>query len=544
MHASRPCAPALSLPNLPPAKLVRGDAAQTSLVALPRPPERCPDHALDERVFEQSIGQRRAPRRHRNGGAKERQSEEWSASYLWAHDARGRLPFLLRVGPPRVEGGNFCLRYALDHADRPRAVLTSHRSHCELSSCRPDPARPQVPEMAVALADSPVAAHHRGWNVRGEKVWITRLFDADVFDLLEMPLSPVERQLLCYRTAQAALTVCARLHPHDIGHGDIKAENFFWSGNGDVVLGDFDLAFTSDPSSPAFERRWRGTPTYMAPEAHDLFGQQASVKSDLFSLGLTLMSIWSPERFDDFVVEPDDVADVPGATALMPLDAAIEDRHALLSAWLKALGSQAPAAFAAHCQARWGPRWRALTSLSQDLWSADPALARLICFGLLPLRAERRGEAGALLDELEGLIDAHGSLANALGVQAAGAGPSSPTPRQAYEARSRQLFARLRGGSPDSELCQRDLARLGQYDGHGWFPRVGAVSPRLSLWLAGLEEPPIEGGPAWTLAAWPAALSPPLFGPWLHSFRCSFPSPMRWAWDVLGFLRPSRSAGV
>ncbi|MBL8741507.1 MAG: serine/threonine protein kinase, partial [Myxococcales bacterium] len=89
----------------------------------------------------------------------------------------------------------------------------------------------------------------------------------------------------------------AALHNAGLVHRDIKPENVFWcepsaadppASKPRLILLDLGIARESQagPSTTTRAGMMRGTPAYMAPER--LFGQPASIRSDIYELGLLL----------------------------------------------------------------------------------------------------------------------------------------------------------------------------------------------------------------------------------------------------------------
>lgn len=74
----------------------------------------------------------------------------------------------------------------------------------------------------------------------------------------------------------------------DIVHGDIKPGNLLLADEGTVKLSDFGLArrVSQAPEGPP---RIVGSPNYLSPEAVD--GQSLDIRSDLYSLGVTLFEM-------------------------------------------------------------------------------------------------------------------------------------------------------------------------------------------------------------------------------------------------------------
>lgn len=92
-----------------------------------------------------------------------------------------------------------------------------------------------------------------------------------------------------------ARELCAGLtavHDQGLLHRDLKPANIMLDGRGKVRLTDFGLAASVEELSPAEPRS--GTPAYMAPE--QLAGQDVTVRSDLFALGLVLYELFTGKK--------------------------------------------------------------------------------------------------------------------------------------------------------------------------------------------------------------------------------------------------------
>jgi hypothetical protein len=100
------------------------------------------------------------------------------------------------------------------------------------------------------------------------------------------------------KTVDIARQLCAGLHAaHERGvlHRDLKPANVMLDGRGRVRITDFGLAVAVEEAANVGEVS--GTPAYMAPE--QLAGKPASVKSDLYSLGLVLYEVATGRRAFD-----------------------------------------------------------------------------------------------------------------------------------------------------------------------------------------------------------------------------------------------------
>ena len=100
------------------------------------------------------------------------------------------------------------------------------------------------------------------------------------------------------KAVEISRQLCAALaaaHDEGVLHRDLKPANIMLDGRGRVKLTDFGLAAVAEVRA--------GTPVYMAPE--QLAGEEVSVQSDIYSLGLVLYELFTGQRvftadsFDD-----------------------------------------------------------------------------------------------------------------------------------------------------------------------------------------------------------------------------------------------------
>jgi eukaryotic-like serine/threonine-protein kinase len=95
------------------------------------------------------------------------------------------------------------------------------------------------------------------------------------------------------KAVDIARQLCAGLaaaHERGVLHRDLKPANVMLDGEGNVRITDFGLAVVEGDASAMHA----GTPQYMAPE--QLAGQRASVKTDIYALGLVLFEIFTGRR--------------------------------------------------------------------------------------------------------------------------------------------------------------------------------------------------------------------------------------------------------
>ena len=92
-----------------------------------------------------------------------------------------------------------------------------------------------------------------------------------------------------------AKQLCAGLaaaHDKGVLHRDLKPANVMLDGRGRVRITDFGLAVAAEDEVPAGDVS--GTPAYMAPE--QFAGKGASVRSDIYALGLVLYELYTGRR--------------------------------------------------------------------------------------------------------------------------------------------------------------------------------------------------------------------------------------------------------
>ncbi len=99
------------------------------------------------------------------------------------------------------------------------------------------------------------------------------------------------------KALEIARQLCAGLaaaHDKGVLHRDLKPANVMIDGRGRARITDFGLAVAA---AEAVEGEISGTPAYMAPE--QLEGKGASVRSDIYSLGLVLYELYTGRKAFD-----------------------------------------------------------------------------------------------------------------------------------------------------------------------------------------------------------------------------------------------------
>ncbi|MBN1569832.1 MAG: protein kinase [Acidobacteria bacterium] len=98
-----------------------------------------------------------------------------------------------------------------------------------------------------------------------------------------------EKALDIARQLAAGLAIA---HERGVLHRDLKPANIMLDGHGHVRITDFGLAIALGEEAQAAEIA--GTPAYMAPE--QLSGKGATIRSDMYSLGLVLYEIYTGKK--------------------------------------------------------------------------------------------------------------------------------------------------------------------------------------------------------------------------------------------------------
>ena len=96
------------------------------------------------------------------------------------------------------------------------------------------------------------------------------------------------------KAVQIARQLCAGLaaaHEQGVLHRDLKPANVMIDGRGRAKITDFGLAVLGESDA---QERAAGTPAYMAPEQRA--GEPATIRSDLYALGLVLYELFTGQR--------------------------------------------------------------------------------------------------------------------------------------------------------------------------------------------------------------------------------------------------------
>lgn len=134
---------------------------------------------------------------------------------------------------------------------------------------------------------------------------------------------PSDRTLVLARQLFSGL---AAAHAKGVVHCDVKPANIMVDGRGNARLTDFGIAHLEDVSDES-GLLGPGTPAYMAPER--LLGQRASVRGDLYSLGLVLYEMCTGVHpFGHLsrhrLIEAQLKSDPPPPSTLVDIDPALE----------------------------------------------------------------------------------------------------------------------------------------------------------------------------------------------------------------------------
>ncbi len=99
---------------------------------------------------------------------------------------------------------------------------------------------------------------------------------------------PLPPEIIFFITREIASGL-AYAHRFGVIHRDIKPANIMVENDGSIKITDFGLATRADLPTVTAQYSAVGTPAYMSPE--QALGEELSVKTDLFSLGVTLYEL-------------------------------------------------------------------------------------------------------------------------------------------------------------------------------------------------------------------------------------------------------------
>ena len=131
------------------------------------------------------------------------------------------------------------------------------------------------------------------------------------------------------KALEIARKLCAGLaaaHEKGVLHRDLKPGNIMLDGRGHVLLTDFGIAGLAGMIEGAEVRN--GTPAYMAPE--QLGGEEVTIKSDIYALGLVLYEIFTGKlpyessTVNELIRARRDSAPVSPSTIVRDLDPTVE----------------------------------------------------------------------------------------------------------------------------------------------------------------------------------------------------------------------------
>lgn len=164
-----------------------------------------------------------------------------------------------------------------------------------------------------------------GFTVSGQPYLVSRFYERGTLARrvrISGPLSVAQVDAVAQQLAKALDS----LHQRGVLHGDVKPENVFIDDDDSMVLGDLGAGWLRADGGPASAL----TPAYAAPEVW--LGHAPTVRSDVYSLGLTLMfAVTGRPPFPGTTPSADDVIAAFESDIAVPL-LEIDPRRRLRSA--------------------------------------------------------------------------------------------------------------------------------------------------------------------------------------------------------------------
>ncbi len=218
---------------------------------------------------------------------------DWSGRW-----SEGSPPPVLRLGENRVvrelgRGGMGIVYEAVQEplGRRVAVKILPRHSHADSPSRRRFLREAQV----VARLQHPhIVPIHAVGEQDGLAYFVMALIDGAGLDHLlanapkAVPTEPIERARWVASLGLQAVEALAHAHDQGILHRDIKPANLLLDRSGTLWLADFGLAKLVDDLSLTGSGELPGTLRYLAPEC---LNAEADVRSDVYSLGLTLYEL-------------------------------------------------------------------------------------------------------------------------------------------------------------------------------------------------------------------------------------------------------------
>ncbi|KAH8892732.1 kinase-like protein [Thozetella sp. PMI_491] len=159
----------------------------------------------------------------------------------------------------------------------------------------------ELQNMQECHSDYIVAFYGAFLNQSNQVMMCMEYMDVASLDRISLVFGPIRVDILG-KIAEATLGGLTYLYSkHRIMHRDIKPANILVNSKGNIKLGDFGVSSSELINSVA--DTFVGTSTYMAPER--IQGEKYTIKSDVWSFGLTIMELATGASPFEFLSERD-----------------------------------------------------------------------------------------------------------------------------------------------------------------------------------------------------------------------------------------------